>query len=96
MPVWKPINSPEPDEGLALGRRANQDRHALGLWLHPRLQIDAIRPHGNVAARRQIALLPPLIVVFPLALEPRDHCRHEVWCGLGLSKAGRTSWKSPT
>jgi hypothetical protein len=42
-------------------------------------QIDAVRPHVNVAARRQIALLPPLILVFPLALEPGDHCRREVW-----------------
>src|SRR5208282_3463788 len=41
--------------------------------------IDAVRPHVNVAACRQIVLLPPLILVFPLALEPGDHCRREVW-----------------
>ena len=74
-----PHAGPETDQLLlALGRRANQHQHAFGLWLHPRLQIDTVRPHVNVAACRQIALLPPLILVFPLALEPGDHRRREV------------------
>src|SRR5271166_3975057 len=77
--VRSPACGPETDQLLlALGRGANQHQHAFGLWLHPRLQIDTVRPHVNVAARRQIALLPPLILVFPLALEPGDHRRREV------------------
>jgi hypothetical protein len=44
-------------------------------------------PNIDIAARRQIALLPPLIRVFPLAFEPRDHCRREVW--RVLAKQGR-------
>ena len=57
----------------AFGRRAHQHQHAFGLWLHPRLQIDAVRPDVDVMARRQIALLPSSIFVLPFALEARDH-----------------------
>src|SRR3954451_14507796 len=35
---------------LALRRRADQHQHALGLRLHARLQIDAVRPDGRRSA----------------------------------------------
>ena len=78
----------EADQFLdALGRRADQNQHAFGLRLHARLQIDAVRPDVDVAARRQIAILPSPIFVFPLALEPRDHRRREI--GRVLAQQGR-------
>ena len=43
---------------LAFGRRANDDKNALLLVLEPRLQVDAVRPHIDIAPGREIALLP--------------------------------------
>jgi len=45
---------------------------------HARLQIDAVRPQINVAARRQIARLPRPMFFLPLALQSRNHGRREV------------------
>src|SRR4030088_593570 len=72
MPVWKPINSFLPSGVAPISTSMHSACGSIR-------QLDAVRPHVNVAARRQSALLPPLILVFPLALEPGDHCRREVW-----------------
>src|SRR5208337_5145173 len=78
---------------LALRRRPHQHQHALGLRLHSRLQIAAVRPDVDVMARRQIALLPLPIFVLPLALEALTAAER---LGASLpSKAARPSWKSP-
>src|SRR4051812_29062048 len=37
----------------ALGRRADHDQHAFGMLLHPGLQVDAVGPDVEIAARRQ-------------------------------------------
>jgi len=63
---------------LALRRRADQHQHALGLWLHARLQVDAVGPYIHVAAGRQVAPLPARVVRLPLAPQPRDHRRRQV------------------
>src|SRR5271165_3560557 len=47
---------------LAFGRRANDDKNALLLILEPRLQVDAVRPHIDIAPGREIALLPAVRV----------------------------------
>src|ERR1019366_9389490 len=57
----------------AFRRGADEHQHAFSLRLHTRLQIDAVRPDINIAPGRQIALLPELVFVLPLALQPRDH-----------------------
>ena len=73
-----PHAGPETDQLLALGRRANQHQHALACGPSAPADRQRRRPHVNVAACRQIALSPPPILVFPLALEPGDHRRREV------------------
>ena len=45
---------------LALRRGADDHQYAFGLWLHPRLQINAVGPDIHIAPRRQVALLPAL------------------------------------
>ena len=69
----------EADQFLpALRRRPDQHQHALGLRLHPRLQVDAVRPDVDVAPRRQVAPLPARVVGLPLAPQPRDHRGRQV------------------
>jgi hypothetical protein len=63
---------------LALGRGADDHRHALGLRLHPRLQVDAVGPDVDVAPGRQVASLPALVLAPPVALEPGDHRGRQV------------------
>src|SRR5215213_7237897 len=58
---------------LALGRRADQHQHALGLRLHARLQVDAVCPDIHVAPGRQVAPLPARIVHLPFVPQPCDH-----------------------
>src|SRR5262252_8165508 len=66
----------EADEFFAaLRRRADQHQDALLLVFKPRLQVDAICPDVHVAFRRQIALLPSLVLVEPTVLEADDRCR---------------------
>jgi hypothetical protein len=43
---------------LALRRGADHDQHAFGGRLHARLEIDAVSPDVDVAARREIAPAP--------------------------------------
>src|SRR5215470_913181 len=63
----------EADEFLAaLRRRADQHQNALLLVFKPGLQIDAVCPDVHVAFRRQIALLPSLVLVEPAVLEAND------------------------
>src|SRR6201997_2126495 len=52
---------------LAFRRRADQHQHAFAVVFHASLQEDAIGPHIHVLPRRQIALLPALILALPLA-----------------------------
>ena len=63
---------------LALGRGADQHEHALGMVLHPRLKVDAVRPDIHVAARRQVPRLPALVLGLPLRGEAADHGWREV------------------
>ncbi|MGY4286310.1 hypothetical protein ACVWXO_005530 [Bradyrhizobium sp. LM2.7] len=57
---------------LAFRRRADQHQHAFAVVFHARLQEDAIGPHIHIASRRQIALLPALILALPLGRQPGD------------------------
>src|SRR4051794_10461314 len=50
----------------ALGRRADDDQHAFGMLLHPGLQVDAVGPDVEIAARREVASLPALVLGLPL------------------------------
>src|ERR1700709_1254613 len=50
---------------LAFRRRADQHQHAFAVVFHASLQEDAVRPHVHVPARRQIALLPALVLALP-------------------------------
>src|SRR6056297_3013480 len=63
---------------LPLGRGPENDQHALGLWLHPGLQIYAIRPDVDVLTGREVAALPAVIVLLPLPGQLRDHARRQV------------------
>ena len=63
---------------LALRRGADQHQHALGIGLHPGLQVDPVCPDVNVAPCREVALLPRLIFRLPLCRQPRDHRRRQV------------------
>jgi len=66
----------ESDEFLpALWGGANQHEHAFGVVFHARLQVDPIRPHVHVSPRREVALLPGVVIGLPLCGEPRDHGR---------------------
>ena len=69
----------EADQFLpALGRRADQHQHALGLGLHACLQVDTVGPEIHVAPGRQVAPLPTRIIRLPLAPQPGDHRRRQV------------------
>ena len=69
----------EPDEFLpALGRRANQHQHALGMLLHPGVQVDAIRPDVEVAPCREVAPLPMFVLGLPFGRQPGDDRRRQV------------------
>ena len=72
-PTWKPTSS-----FLPSGRGADQHQHALGLRLHPRLQVDAVGPEIDVAPGRQVAPLPARVVRLPFAPQPRDHRGRQV------------------
>src|SRR5512144_2444916 len=64
-PVWKPTSSFLPSGVAPIG-------------FHPRLQVNPVRPHIDVAPRREIALLPCLVVRLPLRRQTRDHRRRQV------------------
>jgi site-specific DNA recombinase len=57
----------------ALRRRPDEHQHAFSLRLHPRLQIDAVRPEIDVPPGRQVAPLPAPVVRLPFAPQPGDH-----------------------
>jgi len=65
---------------LAFGRGADDHQHAFGLALHPGLQVDAVRPHIDIALPGEIPFLPGKIVGIPFPLEPTDHRRRQVRC----------------
>src|SRR6516162_7010201 len=60
---------------LALGCCADQHQHALGGFFHSGLQIDPVRPHVHVSPRREVALLPGVVICLPFCCQPRDHRR---------------------
>ena len=62
---------------LALGRGPENDQHARGLRLHPGLQIHAVRPDVDVAPGREVAALPAVVLLLPLAGQPRDDVRRQ-------------------
>ena len=64
----------------ALGRRPDDHQDTLGLWFHPRLQIDAISPNVDVAPRGEIPALPAIIFLLPARREPRNHAWRQVRC----------------
>ena len=57
---------------LAFRRRADDDKHALGIGLHAGLKIDAIRPDVDIVPGRQIAPKKGLVVLLPARRQPRD------------------------
>ena len=63
---------------LAFRRRADQHQHAFAVVFHASLQEDAVRPHVHVPARRQIPLLPALVLALPLRRQSGDHRRREI------------------
>src|SRR5260370_36088456 len=42
------------------------------------LQVDPVRPHVHVSSRREIALLPGVVIRLPRRRQPRDHGRRQV------------------
>src|SRR6476646_862396 len=63
---------------LALRRRTDQHQHALAVVFHASLQKDAIGPDVDISPRRQIALLPTLVLALPLGRQPGDHRRRKI------------------
>ena len=63
-PTWKPTNS-----SSALRRGADEDQHALGLVLHPGLQVDPVGPDVDVVSGRQVPPLPALVLGLPFGRE---------------------------
>jgi len=47
------------------GRRPDDHQHALGLRLHPGLQVDAVGPDVDVAAGGKVPALPAVVVLLP-------------------------------
>ena len=74
---------------LALGCRADQHQHAFGILFHSGLQVDPIGPHVHVSPRREVALLPSVIIRLPLRGEPGDHRRRQVRCVLAQQGSER-------
>ncbi len=68
----------EADFLLAFRRRADQHQHAFAVVFHASLQEDAVRPHVYVPARRQIALLPTLVLELPLRRQSGNHRRRKI------------------
>jgi len=69
----------EADEFLpALWRGPENDQDAFGLWFHPGLKINTVRPDVDVATRREIAALPAIMFLLPLTGQPRDRARRQV------------------
>ena len=69
----------EADQLLPAFRRGSEDdQHALGLGLHPGLQVDAVRPDADIPAGREIAALPAVVLGLPILLEPANHRRRQV------------------
>jgi hypothetical protein len=64
----------------ALRRGADDDEEALRLRLHPGLEVDAVGPDVDVAAGREIAVLPALVLLLPRRRQPGDHTRRQVGC----------------
>src|SRR6202040_1132231 len=67
---------------LALGCCADQHQHAFGGFFHTGLQVDPVRPHVHVSPRREVALLPGVVIRLPFCRQPRDHRRRQVRCVL--------------
>src|SRR5450759_4265973 len=63
---------------LALRRRTDQHQHAFGVVFHPGLQVDTVRPDIHVSPRRQVALLPAVVLVLPLGRQSGNHRRRQV------------------
>src|SRR6478672_6934743 len=74
---------------LALGCRADQHQHAFGGFFHPGLQVDPVRPHIHVSSRRQVALLPGVVIRLPFCGQPRNHRRRQVRRVLAQQSAKR-------
>src|SRR5215208_2999854 len=63
---------------LAFRRGADQHQDALGVILHPGLQVDAIGPDIDVVTGREIPGLPALVLGLPFAGEAGNHRGREV------------------
>jgi len=46
--------------------------------IHAGLQVDPVRPHIDVASRREIALVPGVVFGLPLRRRSRDHRRRQI------------------
>jgi len=72
---------------LALRGGPDQHQHALGLVLHPGLQVDPVGPHIDIPASREIARLPAIVFALPFSGQSGDGGRRQVW-GI-LAQKGR-------
>jgi hypothetical protein len=63
---------------FAFGCGADDDENAFRFRLHPRLQIDAVRPDVDIAASREIPALPATMLLLPGLDQTSDHARRQV------------------
>ena len=64
----------KPDQFLPTFRRgSDEDQHALGMVLHPDLEVDPIRPEIDITPGRQVPLLPAIMLGPPLGRKASDH-----------------------
>ena len=69
----------KPDQFLPAFRRgSDENEHALGLVLHPGLQVDPVGLNVYVVPGRQIPLLPAIVFGLPFGREAPDHRGRQV------------------
>src|SRR6056297_3208813 len=63
---------------LPFRRGPENDQYALGLGLHPGLQIDAVGPDIDIPPRREITALPAIIFLLPVSRQTGDDAGRQV------------------
>src|SRR6516162_7634903 len=71
-PVWKPTSSFLPSGVAPISTSMHSAASSI------RLQVDPVRPHIHVSPRREVALLPGVVIRLPFCRQPRDHRRRQV------------------
>lgn len=62
----------------ALGRRPDDHQNTFCFRFHPRLQVDPVSPDVDVAARREITVLPAIVFLLPTGGEACDDAGRQV------------------